>query len=110
MADLSIKEGDTEPVLEATLQRDGTGFDLSTVSNPSVTVVIGATDNEPQASGECEIVDAPNGVVEYDWVDGDTSSPGVYQCEFVVRGDSMESTFPSEGYSTVHIQSEVRES
>lgn len=109
-ADLTLKEGDTEPILTATLQRDGSAFDLSTISNVSVQFVMGATDEAPQVDATAAIVTAADGTVQYEWAASDTGTPGTYACEFVVTGDNFESTFPGDGYFYVTVESEVQRS
>lgn len=102
-ADFTIKEGAEDPALEATLERDGSAFDLSTLSNPTVTFIMGSTMDPPLVNTTAAITDAANGVVEYAWQAGDTDSPGTYRSEFHVTGDDFDSYFPDEGYFTVKI-------
>lgn len=107
---LKLKEGNAEPVLTATLKRDGSAYDLTNVSNRSVTFVMGATDESPQVKAPATVTDAANGKVQYEWASGDTDTPGTYKCEFDVTGDNTDTTFPSDGYFIVTIQKEVKES
>ena len=109
MTDFRLKEGDTEPPLTVTLKRDGSAFDLSTVTNASVQFRMGATDEDPQVDASATIVDAGAGEVQYDWQSGDTDTAGTYNCEFVVTGDNnYESTFPVDGYIVGTISREVQ--
>lgn len=109
MTDLNIKQGDTEPILEATLQRNGSAYDLTQVSNPTVTFRMGSTNDPPIVENTATIVDAANGEVQYEWTSGDTDTAGVFKSEFVVVGDSIETTFPSDGYFVIYIQEEIQE-
>lgn len=109
MTTLTLKEGDTEPVLTATLERDGSAYNLNDVSNPAVTFRMGATDEPPEVDGEATITDASAGKVKYEWSSGDTDTPGTYKSEFVVIGDGIETTFPSDGYFYITILNEVQE-
>lgn len=106
MSDYTIKEGDRDPAIEATLERDGSPYDLLTAQR--VDIVIGALRDPPVVDAQTTIVDAASGVVEYAWQSGDTDEPGTYRTEWVVTtatGD--EATFPDGGYKTVTIRPEV---
>jgi len=106
MSDFVIKEGDRDPAIKATLERDGPPYDLSSAQR--VDIVIGALRDPPAVDAQATIIDAANGVVEYAWQSGDTDEPGTYRTEWVVTtasGDEM--TFPDDGYKTVTIQPEV---
>ena len=106
MADFKIKQGDTDPPIEATLQTDGTAFDLSGLS---VSFVVGSTRAEPIVDASASIEgDGSNGEVSYQWQNGDTDVPGVYKSEFVVDDGGDERTFPDEDYITVKITREVQ--
>ena len=106
MTDYTIKEGDQEPAIQATLQRDGQPYDLSNAQR--VDIVIGTLRNPPVVDAQATITDPSGGVVEYAWQPGDTDEPGTYRAEWVVTTDSgVEATFPSDGYKTVAIQPEV---
>jgi len=106
VSDYTIKEGDLDPAIEATLQRDGSPYDLSTAQR--VDIIIGALRDPPAVDAQATITDAANGVVEYAWQSGDTDEPGTYRTEWVVTTSSgAEATFPDDGYKTVTIQPEV---
>jgi hypothetical protein len=107
VSDFIIKEGDSDPAIEATLQRDGSAYDLSTAQR--VDIVIGALRDPPVIDAQATVTDAANGVVEYAWQSGDTDQPGTYRTEWVVTTASgAEATFPDAGYKTVTIQPEVQ--
>lgn len=107
MSDFTIKEGDRDPAIEATLQRDGSPYDLSDARR--VDIVIGALRDPPIVDAQTVVTDAANGTVQYIWRSGDTDEPGIYRTEWVVTTPSgAEATFPDDGYKTIAIQPEVR--
>ena len=100
----SMKEGDTRPILAATLLAGGDIVDLTsadtvkfTMTDESGSVVI---DLAP-----CAIVSpATNGQVTYAWGADDTATPGLYQGEFKVTwGDSTVERFPNKTNFQVQI-------
>jgi hypothetical protein len=51
-----------------------------------------------------DIVDPAEGTVIYDWVDGDTDTPGGYEAEWKVSfADGGVATFPNNASETVAI-------
>lgn len=93
-----IKRGDSYPPFEKQLRKvNSLTLDLSSVSD----VTFNMRDEEynvvisDNTSGRVSIVDAPKGVVQYDWRSSDTSDIGSYEAEFVVDfGTDGEQTFP----------------
>lgn len=106
MSDFTIKAGDRDPPIEATLERDGSAFDLT---NTTVSFVMGSTRDTPVVDAQATIVDATAGTVRYEWAAGDTDTPGAYNSEFVVEdANGIETTFPDDGYVTVYIHEDVQ--
>jgi len=106
MSDFVIKEGDRDPAIEATLERDGSPYDLSDARR--VDIVIGALRDPPIVDAQTTITDAADGTVRYIWQLGDTDEPGTYRTEWIVTTPSgAEATFPDAGYEIVTIQPEV---
>lgn len=55
------------------------------------------------------LIDAPNGLVRYQWVTADTDISGFFIAEFVVTfGGGTKRTSPDPGYITVIISPSVR--
>lgn len=108
MADFSIKRGDTEPALAATLEDDeGNPVDLTNVNGVDFHM------KDPRESGTkvdaaATVTDGANGVVEYRWASGDTDTPGEYDAEFEVTysGGGVE-TFPNDGFLTVKVLEDI---
>jgi hypothetical protein len=98
----TIKQSDTSPSLQATLQdADGNTINISysTVRFHMKQVGGSVVIDQPMT-----IVDEENGVVRYDWQSGDTDTPGTYYVEFeVTYQDLSVETFPNNTNETVLI-------
>ena len=103
-----IKQNDTSPSLRATL-KDGdniaidlTGatvrFHMKSLEDKTVVVDADATIVSPSV----------NGIVQYDWDNGDTATAGSYQGEFEVTlaGGAVE-TFPNNTNISISIKPEL---
>lgn len=102
-----IKENDTTPSLRASLL-DGSGDPVDLIGTTvrfymrligSSTVAIDAV---------ASVISEPGGIVQYDWVDGDTADVGSYQAEFeVTYADGNIETFPNANYIGVEIIDDI---
>lgn len=102
MSIFTMKRGDTSPVLEAVL-RDGDGTPMS-LAGASVELRMKKRSHDFHLSKAASVSDPSEGVVQYQWYDGDTDVPGLYMTDFVVTfPDGSVETFPNGGYMTVHI-------
>jgi hypothetical protein len=109
MANFYIKQSDTLPSIDGTLEDAGgvavnlTGctvaFHMAPANTPSKVTV---------AAGVGVIVGATLGTVRYDWQAGDTASPGTYAAEWQVTfpGGGVE-RFPNGSSLTVQILAKV---
>ncbi len=109
-----IKQNDTAPALRATLRNgDGTAVDLTSASvdfhmRKSSDGVFDVAPAGTPVTGGATIVDAPSGVVEYQWAEGDTGEAGEFSAEFQVTHISGEvETFPNDGYLRVIVTGEI---
>lgn len=114
-AAFQIKQGDTLPVISAT---------LSTVNGPinltgcTVQLILTAvqtpngcwpmqqnpTTPVPKVQGTCTIVGSPSaGNVQYSWAIGDTSLAGNYLAQFLVTNGTQIQSVPTVGYISVQI-------
>lgn len=111
MPDFWMKQGDTGPVLRRQMvDADGEPVDLT-----------GATDVEFHMRAEGGTVATINaaadpdpdqgtypGYIEYQWVDGDTDTAGVFEAEFqATLSDGTIVTFPNRGYLIGHIEGQI---
>lgn len=109
MADFTIKQGDTIPVLRATLR----GADTNVIDLTGCTVRFHlargtAQANTPVLDVTATIVTAASGVVEYAWLAGDTDVAGDYVGEFEVTlstGDTV--TCPNDHDLTIKVFAQI---
>lgn len=104
-ADLSIRQGDTLPVLASTiLDACGNALDLT---GSSVRLVLRAlTSNSPLTlAGTVTITSAATGEVQYAWASADTETPGMYMGEWhVTTSGGGTYTYPNDGYLAVSVE------
>lgn len=107
MSTFTIKKGDTSPSIVATLTDvDGTAINLtdSTVQFHMRNM----SNNELIVDAAATITDDTGGIVTYDWLTADTSSAGVFSCEFeVTYSDAAIETFPNDEDIIVSIENEL---
>lgn len=108
MSDFRIKRGDTLPPMRAVLTDEEGPFDLT-----DCTIVFrymhtqsgAAIEKDADISGG----DPTQGKVIYNWESGDTDTPGIYFCEWVVTTTGgKEITFPNGNAEYFEILDDVR--
>jgi hypothetical protein len=98
----SLKAGDTKPSLRLKLLEDGDPFNLN---GYNVTITIRVTSNNNITVDTSALIEnAERGIIEYNWTDGDTDTPSVYEIEVVVFDATTERTFPSRGVETINVE------
>lgn len=105
--DFSIKQGDTQPSIEATLLSDGDPVNLE---QAAVLFDMDHTSEDVRITGLCTVQDV-DGEVAYIWKDGDTDIEGTYEAEFLIDYTLPESvsefekdeTFPPERFLRIEI-------
>lgn len=109
MADITIKQHDTWPPLEAALTEgaDATPVDL-TGSTVKVILKSGGA-GTTVITGPCTFIGpASAGTVRYTWVPGDTDLVNTLSGEFEVTwADGTITTFPNDAYFTVEIKADL---
>ena len=102
-----IKQNDTSPIMQATLQdADGNAVDLTGSSVRFHMRPLGGTTVTVDAAAS--IVTALSGIVRYVWDAADTAIIGSYQAEFeVTYADASVETFPNNGYIRVEIIDDI---
>ena len=105
MADITLKAGDLEPPITATITgSDGAGVNLSTATSVAFRIMNAMTGIEV-FSRACTVDNAATGLVHYDWVSGDTDVYGLYLGEFVVTWPTARpQTYPSKSYLLISIE------
>lgn len=95
-----LKQGDTSPKLTATLNANLTGA--------TVVAKLRRLHDTTVLSKTCTVTDAPNGIVEYQWVAGDTDVVGSYFVEFLVTfAGGLVERFPQRSQQEITIQPKV---
>lgn len=98
----TIKQSDTSPSLQATLQ-DANGNPIN-ISYSTVRIHMKQVGGSVVIDQPMTIVDEEVGIVRYDWQSGDTDTPGTYYVEFeVTYQDLSVETFPNNTNETVLI-------
>lgn len=112
-ADFHLKAHDLLPSIQASLTNGGAAVDLT---GATVKFIMRAADaNFSPSAGTAKIntaavlvPPATSGVVRYDWVTGDTDSPGNYVAEWQVTfTGSKTETFPTLTYHTIAIMADL---
>jgi predicted dehydrogenase len=103
----SIKQNDTAPSLRATLKNgSGTVIDLTDATVMFHMKAVGDTSVKVDAA--TSIVDAENGIVQYNWTSSDTDTAGSYYAEFeVTYNDGTIETFPNNSNLSISIRAEL---
>lgn len=104
MADVTIKQHDNYPYLQASLSDANGPVDLTT----AVQVKFIAKGVSVTVTGTCSIIDATNGVIQYQWAAGDTGTPDDYEVEFEVTWPSAKvQTFPNDSYKSLTVMADL---
>lgn len=100
-----IKQNDTSPSLKATLLASN-GL-TQNLSGSSVVFQMRNSESETyKINASASLYDAGNGIVEYEWQEGDTDTAGFYQAEFeVTYFDGKKETFPNVGNIYIEVVS-----
>ena len=117
-ADFHIKQGNTAPAIEAQLlDNNDEPVDLDNYGPDAVSATVkfqmkkvGSDDVAVDAMAK--VKDSANGIVEYEWQDGDTDVTGSYRAEFDVDADgnttvdnfTTDETFPNNDYLLIRIE------
>ena len=115
MADVTLKQGDTQPpVIQTLYMGDGTVADLTDADilfkmRRLIGLVAGEGDILIIEEGEAaSLGDPEDGVVKYEWAQGDTDIAGGYEAEWEVTFEDGEVlTFPNGGYLTIAITPQI---
>lgn len=106
--DYGIKQGDTLPVLLATL-KDGAGSAVDVSSNTGLTFRMRAINPAAPVTtykvNKAAVLntDGHDGKVKVALTASETDTPGDYQGEFVVAFGADQQTFPSNGYIAITV-------
>jgi len=101
-----IKQNDTSPSVQAALtDANNTAINLT---GASVQFHMEAVDGTLKVDAAMTVTDDTGGVVQYDWVTGDTDTVGTYYVEFeVTYSDGSIETFPNNNKEVIIIRPEL---
>lgn len=105
-----MKKGDTLPSLRDALEDNGVPVDLTSVTGVAFVYEqthdeSGAAMNGPAVIRTGSVVaPATSGLVQYDWVAGDTSTPGRFRYEWrLTYSGGKSTTYPPQGFRTFEV-------
>lgn len=111
MRTFQIKRGDRRPKLRATLT-DSAGAAIDLTGNLGVRMHLRRAGSEVVSiDATVDVVDEPNGVVEYAWQDGDTDVAGRFEAEFEIGWIDGPETVPNGGnepFVVVNINEDIK--
>lgn len=98
----TIKQNDTSPSLRTQLlDADDQAINLT---DATVTLVMKDFNNGIVLNTPMTLVTPVSGIVQYDWVEGDTASTGTFYVEFKVEyASGALETFPNNSNATIVI-------
>ena len=102
MPDFYLKQDDLLPSLEAVLSG------VSSLTGAAVVFVFKNVTTGTVVRRNATITDAITKTVRVDWITGDTSATGEFQCEFEVTIGSKTLTFPNDKNLTFRIVADIR--
>jgi len=111
--EIVTKKGDNLPIRELELQEEDSNGDRVPIDLTGSSVEFFVYDNQTDQllidEGSVTITDAANGLIEYEWQDGDTQETGVHKGEFVITYADGELTVPNEGFIPVKITEDLQD-
>ena len=103
MADFYIRQGDTVPIIVATLQDANGVVDLTNATSVAFHMANPGT-ARVKTLGTCDIIDLREGKVSYAWTATDTDTAGLWSGEFKVTwGDGTIERFPNDHNIVIQI-------
>ncbi|MEN8233775.1 MAG: hypothetical protein ABFR89_02490 [Actinomycetota bacterium] len=104
---IHVKQGDRQPAAPATINKGGVAVSLEDAASITFKMRL-KSQMHLTAEGAATIVDAPNGVVEYRWAEGDTDMAGDFYASWVVTwSDGTQETFPTIHYDLIRIDANL---
>ena len=97
-----MKRGDRLPAYTATLKDANGAVDLTGATSAKFIMREQHT-QAPKVNATCQITNASQGQIKYEWGATDTDTPGTYLVEIEVDFGGKKMTFPNPGYNIVLI-------
>jgi hypothetical protein len=102
-----MKKGDRRPRYRVALTVGGTAVDLTGATGVRFIMKSTPASGTTKVDAAATVVTAATGIVEYAWGATDTDTAGDYVIEFEVNWSGEKQTFPSTGYFTLTIESDL---
>lgn len=103
-----IKQNDTSPSLLAELQDSLTNQVINLLNVEGSFHMWRLDTKEVVLKKPINVVSSGEGIIRYDWEQGDTAVPGLYQAEIqITYPDQTIESFPNDGYISVEIIEEI---
>lgn len=96
-----LKVGDTLPVYQIVISGDTAPLNLTGFTGVQLRLKPRYTGTASSYQGT--VIDSTNGVVEYKFTTGTTTTPGTYFAEWILQGSSGNRTYPQ----SYHINLEI---
>lgn len=111
MADITIKKGDTRPVIQRYLTQtiDGVTTPVPSLGLASqIKFIMKLAAGGVAVTGIASLVAVPSAVVAYKWATGDTASAGNYSAEWEIAwSDGGYETIPNDGYFSIEVVADL---
>lgn len=110
MADITIKRGDTRPVIQRYLTQtiDGVTTPVPSLGLASAVKLIMKLAPMAAITGVASITNIPSAAAYYKWATGDTASAGIYQAEWEIAwSDGGYETVPNDGYFSIEVVADL---
>lgn len=99
-----IKQNDQRPYFRVQLTSNDAPVSLTGATSAKFIMKQGAT---TKVTATAQIIDAPNGIVQYAWAAADTNTAGTYNAEIEILWGTERQTFPSSGYFAITIEADL---
>jgi len=109
--DFHLKRNDLSPALKYQCQdEDNSPVDIT--QNNEVRFIMESLQGniivEDDTSGSVTVVDSSEGIVKYEWQEGDTEKAGIFKAEWEVEySDGKPETFPNYGKLIILIEEDL---
>ena len=107
MTTYTIKRHDLYPPVQAVLEQAG-GVPINLQRATQVRFLLLDSEGNLKVDAPVNVVDAPRGVVLYEWQEGDTDTAGTYRAEFEITfDDGRILTVPNDDYIIIIVMDDL---
>lgn len=102
-----IKQNDRREAIKRTL-KDSAGVKVNLTGATVKFIMKSTPTGTAKVNATALVMDAVNGIVQYNWAVGDTDTMGTFLGEFEITfADATKQTFPNDGYIEVRVIAEL---